>query len=87
MVANFQLDEWPVEIFGQNRPVLEQNGFRHMVIEHLILEELGEDFRRQVVELTRSRIKTEPTFCRLLQLTGDDPYEALLNYGKSTFSV
>jgi hypothetical protein len=27
--ANFYLENWPVEIFGQNKPTNEQNGFRH----------------------------------------------------------
>lgn len=45
VVANFFVDDFEIEIFGQNLPVEEQFGFRHMIIEAKILEEKGGDFR------------------------------------------
>ena len=78
IVANFTINQFEIEIFGQNIPVQEQFGFRHMIIEAEILEEHGEDFRRKIIELKEQGIKTEPAFAELLQLEGN-PYEALLN--------
>ena len=79
VVANFFADDFEIEIFGQNLPVEEQFGFRHMIIEAKILEEKGEDFRQEIIELKKSGIKTEPAFAQLLELKGN-PYEALLKF-------
>lgn len=79
VVANFFTDDFEIEIFGQNIPVQEQFGFRHMMIEAKILEQNGEDFRQKIIELKKSGIKTEPAFAQLLNLKGN-PYEALLNF-------
>ncbi len=81
VVANFFTNDFEIEIFGQNLPVQEQFGFRHMIIEAEILEENGEDFRQQIITLKKLGIKTEPAFAQLLHLKGD-PYEALLNFKK-----
>ncbi|MGG5506269.1 MULTISPECIES: DUF4269 domain-containing protein [unclassified Myroides] len=78
-VANFVLEGIPVEIFAQRKPVKEQYGFRHMVIEQAILIEKGPLFKAKIVELKRKGLKTEPAFALLLGLTGD-PYEELLTY-------
>jgi hypothetical protein len=82
VVANFTAECFAVEIFGQHVPVTQQAGYRHMVIEHAILQEKGEAFRQQVVLLKQAGYKTEPAFAKLLLLEGD-PYQALLDYGKS----
>lgn len=79
VVANFFVDDFEIEIFGQNLPVEEQFGFRHMIIEAKILEEKGGDFRQKIIALKKSGIKTEPAFAQLLNLKGN-PYEALLNF-------
>lgn len=78
VVANFFTDDFEIEIFGQNIPVQEQFGFKHLIIEAKVLEENGEDFRLKIIELKNSGLKTEPAFAQLLHLKGD-PYEALLN--------
>lgn len=77
VVAKFNIDEFPVEVYGQNTPTTEQNGYRHMVAEHKILMEKGEDFRLQVIELKRKGIKTEPAFAKLLGLT-NNPFDEML---------
>lgn len=77
MKANFQLEPFEVEIFGQSIPVTKQNAYRHMVIEDRILRLYNEDFRKQVRSLKRKGYKTEPAFAKLLDLEGD-PYESLL---------
>jgi hypothetical protein len=79
IVVNFRLEELEVEIFGQNRPSREQEGFRHMVIEHKLLLKHGEELRNEVIRLKNEGMKTEPAFARALKLDGD-PYEALLRF-------
>ena len=80
VVANFYTDGFEIEIFGQNTPVKQQRAYRHMIIEHKLLEKYGEEFRQKVIELKRSGIKTEPAFAMLLGLQSNDPYTELLNY-------
>jgi len=82
IVANFSIDGIAIEIFGQNIPTREQNGYRHMLIEHRILQERGVAFREAVIALKKSGIKTEPAFAQLLQIEGD-PYLGLLEYKKA----
>ena len=78
VIVNFASDGFEFEIFGQRVPTQQQNAFRHMVIEHLILEAQGEEFREQVVKLKLEGYKTEPAFAKLLGLKGD-PYVAMLD--------
>jgi len=77
VIANFFLDEFPVELFGQNRPVREQEAYRHLITEEALLVKYGEPLRREVRLLKQQGIKTEPAFAQALGLPGD-PYEALL---------
>jgi len=79
IIANFIVDRIEIEIFGQNIPVKQQPGYRHMIIEHHILQQEGVDFKRKIIALKQSGIKTEPAFAQLLGLDGD-PYLALLEY-------
>lgn len=82
VVCNFKINDFAIEIFGQKIPTEKQNAYRHMLIEHQILKENGEDFRLRVIELKRNGYKTEPAFATLLGLIGD-PYLALLKYNIS----
>lgn len=79
VIASFKIEDFEIEIFGQNTPTKNQNGFKHMIIEHKILEVKDENFRLQIIKLKKNGYKTEPAFGHLLALKGD-PYEALLNY-------
>ena len=79
IVVNFQLDRFQVELFAQPIPTRLQAGYRHMIIEHMLLEQKGKNFRDQIIELKKKGYKTEPAFAELLGLKGD-PYEALLNF-------
>lgn len=76
LVCNFELEEFPIEIFGQKKPVTEQNAYRHMIAEYRILQEKGEEFKQKIIELKKKGIKTEPAFGMLMGL--DNPYEDLL---------
>ncbi|MCX2477142.1 DUF4269 domain-containing protein [Pedobacter sp. MC2016-05] len=75
--ANFFINDFEFEIFGQNIPTELQNAYCHMLVEHKILQEAGEDFRTRIIELKRQGYKTEPAFAKLLALKGD-AYESLL---------
>ncbi|MCT2405984.1 DUF4269 domain-containing protein [Chryseobacterium antibioticum] len=78
MVVNFMLEEFQVEIFGQDKPSLEQNAYRHMLAEYRILQEQGEEFKHKIIELKKQGIKTEPAFGLLMEL--ENPYEDLLKF-------
>ncbi|MFN1215516.1 DUF4269 domain-containing protein [Chryseobacterium kwangjuense] len=78
IVLNFMLEEFPVEIFGQNKPSLQQYAYRHMMAEYRILNEKGEDFKQKIIELKKQGIKTEPAFGLLMGL--ENPYEDLLKF-------
>lgn len=75
--SNFVINDFEIEIFGQDIPTQQQNAYRHMLIEHRILLEKGEQFRLQIIELKKQGYKTEPAFAKLLGLKGD-AYEELL---------
>lgn len=77
-VATFTIEDFTVEIFGQDIPTRQQVAYRHMIIENRILLEKGEEFRKRVIELKRQGLKTEPAFALLLELVGD-PYTELLH--------
>jgi hypothetical protein len=81
VVANFKVDDFEIEIFGQNIPCKQQNAFRHLLIEQQILAEKGEEFRQQIIKLKLQGYKTEPAFALLLKLEGD-PYLSLLSLSK-----
>lgn len=78
-IANFKIDDMFLEVYGEGRPVPEQYGYRHLLIEARILEIFGEDFKKQIISLKEQGMKTEPAFAKLLKIKGD-PYEGLLNY-------
>lgn len=80
LVVNFAAYGFPVEVFLQDKPTHEQDGYRHMLIEYRLLQEKGVTFRQQILQLKQQGIKTEPAFAQLLGLQGD-PYEALLLLG------
>jgi hypothetical protein len=75
--ANFIVDSFEIEIFGQNISTVQQNAYRHMLIEHRLLLEKGEKFRQEIVALKKQGYKTEPAFAKLLGIEGN-AYEELL---------
>lgn len=79
VVGNFRLESFKIEIFGQDVPTRQQIAYRHMLIEHRLLQQKGGGFRQNVIELKRKGFKTEPAFALLLDLKGD-PYAELLKY-------
>ncbi|MBW3521779.1 DUF4269 domain-containing protein [Chryseobacterium sp. NKUCC03_KSP] len=78
IICNFELEDFPIEIFGQNKPITQQNAYRHMIAEYKILQEKGEEFKQKIIDLKKKGIKTEPAFGLLLGL--ENPYEDLLKF-------
>ncbi|KIO52862.1 DUF4269 domain-containing protein [Flavobacterium hibernum] len=79
IIANFKIDSFEIEVFGQNIPTKDQNGYRHMLIEYEILQSKGDDFRSEIIKLKQKGYKTEPAFAFLLGIKGD-PYAELLEF-------
>lgn len=79
IIASFSLDNFRVEIFGQDIPTKHQVAYRHMLIEDKLLRKRGRSFRQKIINLKRQGIKTEQAFGILLGLTGN-AYEELLTY-------
>ncbi|WP_207533237.1 DUF4269 domain-containing protein [Desertivirga arenae] len=79
IVANCFIEEFEIEIFGQNIPTKQQFAYRHLVVEHNLLMKHGDKLRQQIIELKRQGYKTEPAFALALGLTGD-PYIELLKF-------
>lgn len=77
LVVQFTYKDWLFELFAQPVPTVLQNGFRHMVVEHRILNILGEEARQSIISLKQSGVKTEPAFAKLLGIEGD-PFQQLL---------
>lgn len=77
IACNFRHPDFELEIFGQARPVRQQNAYRHMVVEARVLAAGGAAWQQAVRQLKARGIKTEPAFAQLLGLVGD-PYAALL---------
>jgi len=77
VIAGFRIEDFEIELFGQAIPTRQQWGYRHMLVEHRLLTEKSESFRRQIIELKNKGYKTEPAFAMVLGLEGD-PYKALL---------
>jgi hypothetical protein len=78
IICNFELEEFPIEIFAQNKPTIAQNAYRHMIAEYKFLQEKGEEFKQKIIDLKKKGVKTEPAFGMLLGL--ENPYEDLLKF-------
>ncbi|MBK0404793.1 DUF4269 domain-containing protein [Adhaeribacter sp. BT258] len=79
VIANFIVENFEIEIFGQNKPSKEQYAYKHMVVEHYLLLSKGNQFRQTIRKLKVQGFKTEPAFAHALGLKGD-PYLELLQY-------
>jgi hypothetical protein len=77
VIGRFEYGGFEFEVFGQALNVERQYAFRHMLVEHRLLQERGDGFRREVIALKRKGLSTEEAFASLLGIEGD-PYEGLL---------
>ncbi len=78
-IANFDIESFPIELFGQPIPVRQQNAYRHMEIEARLLIWAGEPAREAIRELKCNGLKTEPAFAQYFGIPGD-PYQTLLDW-------
>lgn len=75
--SSFRYDDFCIEIFGQPKPVFEQNGYRHMIIEKRLLNLGGKKLKEEIKKLKLLGMKTEPAFASYFGLKGD-PFEEML---------
>lgn len=80
-LSYFGYSNFVIEIFGQPKPVIEQNGYRHMIVEKKLLEISGESARKQIIKLKKLGLKTEPAFAKYFNLNGD-PFDELLKLSR-----
>lgn len=80
--ANFHYAGFEFELFGQSKPVEEQNAYIHMVIENKLLQQHPE-LKEKIIKLKQQGVKTEPAFCKVLGIDDQDPYTELISFGKS----
>ena len=45
LICNFLIEDLPFEIYACSTKTIEQNGYRHMIIENEILNHFGNDFK------------------------------------------
>jgi hypothetical protein len=81
LVCRFFQQDFQIEIFCQPVPVKQQLAYRHMVIEYWLLSTRGTAFKKKILDLKSSGIKTEPAFAQVLGIEGD-PYDSLLEFEK-----
>ncbi|WP_404430708.1 DUF4269 domain-containing protein [Sutcliffiella horikoshii] len=79
VIANFMFQDFEFELFGQDQPVHKQFAYLHMKIEYELLQR-DPNLREKVISLKKQGYKTEPAFCRLLNINGD-PFESLILFG------
>ena len=80
-LSSFGYSNFLIEIFGQPKPVIEQNGYRHMMVEKKLLEISGESARKQIIKLKKLGLKTEPAFAKYFNLKSD-PFDELLKLSR-----
>lgn len=76
IVAKFDTNIFPLEIFASDKPVEQQYAWRHLSIMHRVLS-IEPKIREKVRELKKKGIGTEEAFAQILALEGD-PYEVFL---------
>ena len=77
-VCSFEYDGFIFEIFAQSIETINQNAYRHMMVENRILKIAGKKARETNRDLKRNGYKTEPAFGVYLKIPGD-PYDFLLS--------
>ncbi|MGX9429517.1 MULTISPECIES: DUF4269 domain-containing protein [Bradyrhizobium] len=83
VVARFEWSGWPFEVFGDTRPVDQQDGWLHFEIERRLLALDDGRLRKAVLQQRSLGIKTEPAFAAVLGIAGD-PYRGLLELASET---
>lgn len=77
IIARFELEGLPVEIYGRSRPVETHESYVHWLAEHRLLTLASGRLRDDVRAAKAAGLKTEPAFAKVLGL-GGDPHAELL---------
>lgn len=78
IIINYHTTHFSLEIFGQPQPVFQQHAYRHLRVEHRLLN-IGDGAAFQAIRnLKQAGFKTEPAFAKYFNLAGN-PYNALLD--------
>ncbi|CEN92715.1 MAG: DUF4269 domain-containing protein [Paraclostridium sordellii] len=77
LVINFIVEKFEIEVYAQNLKSINQNGYKHMIIENRILSLGGAKVRDEIIYFKKNGLKTEPAFAKILGLNGN-PYDELL---------
>ncbi|MGH0555227.1 DUF4269 domain-containing protein [Bacillus pretiosus] len=78
--VNFEFEGFKFELFAQPKPVRNQNAYRHMIVEHMLLIQ-HPHIREEILRLKENGLKTEPAFAQVLNIDGD-PYDELILLGQ-----
>ncbi|PFJ17180.1 alpha/beta hydrolase [Bacillus cereus] len=78
--VNFEFEGFKFKLFAQPKPVRNQNAYKHMIVEHMLLMQ-HPHIREEVIYLKEKGLKTESAFAQVLKIDGD-PYEGLILLGK-----
>lgn len=78
--VNFKFEGFEFELFAQPKPVRNQNAYRHMIVEHMLLMQ-HPHIREEIIRLKEQGLKTEPAFAQVLNIDGD-PYKELILLGQ-----
>ena len=77
LVCSFRLGEFEIEIFGSGEPIESQFAYRHLCVMERLASIGGESLKREICELKKRGLKTEPAIAQHLQLPGN-PYRVVL---------
>ncbi|XDD53959.1 DUF4269 domain-containing protein [Leptospira sp. WS4.C2] len=83
LICRFETKKFQYEIFGQSVEPTEQFAWIHMMVENRFLTLADPSFREEIRNLKKQGIKTEPAFCKVLDLNGD-PYKTLVLWNQKT---
>ncbi|UGV28760.1 DUF4269 domain-containing protein [Rhodopseudomonas boonkerdii] len=76
LIAQFEAEGWPFEIFAAADPVEDQAGWRHFKVEQRLLGLAGSVLHDRIMMFRMQGLKTEPAFAAALGLAGG-PYESM----------
>ncbi|MCG6140312.1 DUF4269 domain-containing protein [Leptospira mtsangambouensis] len=83
LICRFETKKFCYEIFGQSVEPTDQYAWIHMMVENRFLTLADSRFREEIRSLKKQGIKTEPAFCKVLDLKGD-PYKTLVQWNQKS---
>ncbi len=60
--VNFEFEGFKFELFAQPKPVRNQNAYRHMIVEHMLLMQ-HPHIREEIIRLKENGLKNRTCFC------------------------